>query len=101
VIAVALFPVLSPGATLIVIGLVFLAWTPVLPWLVSRRAQIDLRMNDAGLPTSLRWGAASEPVTVVEASEVGYRLALEDGSVIDVRRAIGAPGWRVLREREG
>ena len=101
VIAVALFPVLSPGATLIVIGLVFLAWTPVLPWLVSRRAQIDLRMNDAGLPTSLRWGAASEPVTVVEASEIGYRLALEDGSVIDVRRAIGAPGWRVLREREG
>lgn len=100
-IAVALFPVLSPGATLIVIGFVFVAWTPVLPWLVSHRAQIDLRMNDAGLPTALHWGAASEPVTVLEASARGYRLALEDGSVIDVRRALGAPGWRVLREREG
>jgi MFS family permease len=100
-IAVALFPVLSSGATLVVIGLVFVAWTPVLPWLVSHRAQIDLRMNDAGLPISLQWGAASEPVTVLEASELGYRLALEDGSVIDVRRANGAPGWRVLREREG
>jgi hypothetical protein len=40
-------------------------------------------------------------VTVLEASDLGYRLSLEDGSVIDVRRAIGAPGWRVLREREG
>ncbi len=101
VLAVALFPVLSPGATLVVIGIVFLAWTPVLPWLVSHRAQIDLRMNDAGLPTSLQWGATSEPVTVLEAGDTGYRLALEDGSVIDVRRARGAPGWRVLREREG
>jgi MFS family permease len=100
-IAVALFPVMSSGTTLIVVGLVFLAWTPVLPWLVARRAQIDLRMNDAGLPISLHWGAASEPVTVLEASALGYRLALEDGSVIDVRRANGAPGWRVLREREG
>jgi MFS family permease len=100
-VAVALFPVLSPTATMIVVGVVFLAWTPVLPWLVSRRAQIDLGMNDAGLPTSLRWGAASEPVTVLEASAAGYRLSLEDGSVIDVRRAVGAPGWRVLREHEG
>jgi len=100
-VAVALFPVLSSASTLIVIGIVFVAWTPVLPWLVSRRAQIDLGMDDAGLPTSLRWGAASEPVTVLESSDLGYRLALEDGSVIDVRRAIGAPGWRVLREREG
>jgi hypothetical protein len=99
--AVALFPVLSSGWTLIVIGLVFLAWTPVLPWVVSRRAQIDLGMDDAGVPTSLRWGAAHEPVSVLEASDLGYRLSLEDGSVIDVRRAINAPGWRVLREREG
>ncbi|HEX3298833.1 MAG TPA: MFS transporter [Actinomycetota bacterium] len=100
-VAVALFPVLSPASTLIVIGAIFLAWTPVLPWLVSRRAQINLRMTDAGLPTSLQWGATNEPVTVLEATELGYRLALEDGSVIDVRPAVGAPGWRVLREREG
>src|SRR3954469_16583630 len=101
VVAVALFPVLSPAATLIVVGIVFVAWTPVLPWLVARRGEIDLRMTGAGLPTWLRWGPSREPVTVVDASELGYRLALEDGSVIDVRRAIGAPGWRVWREREG
>ena len=30
-----------------------------------------------------------------------WRHQKKDGSVIDVRRAINAPGWRVLREREG
>jgi hypothetical protein len=40
-------------------------------------------------------------VTVLAASEIGYRLELEDGSVIDVRKARRAPGWTVLREREG
>jgi MFS family permease len=99
--AVIFFPHLSSAATLIVIGLLFLAWTPVLPWLVSHRPQIDLRMNEAGVPTSLHWGAAAEPVTVLAASEIGYRLELEDGSVIDVRKARRAPGWTVLREREG
>jgi len=53
------------------------------------------------VPTSLEWGAASEPVTVLAASPLGYRLELEDGSVIDVRKAAKAPGWTVLREREG
>jgi len=73
----------------------------VLPWLVSHRPQIDLHMDAAGVPTSLEWGAASEPVTVLAASALGYRLELEDGSVIDVRKAAKAPGWTVLREREG
>jgi hypothetical protein len=40
-------------------------------------------------------------VVVLAAGELGYRLELEDGSVIDVRRAERRPGWTVLREREG
>jgi MFS family permease len=101
VLAVLLFPHLSSTATLLLIGSLFLAWAPVLPWLVSHRPQIDLRMNEIGVPTSLQWGAAAEPVTVLAASDLGYRLELEDGSVIDVRKARRAPGWTVLREREG
>jgi MFS family permease len=101
VIAVVVFPVLTPAWTMAIVGVVFVLWTPVLPWLVSHRAQIDLAMDEAGVPTSLRWGAAAEPVTVLAASELGYRLELEDGSVIDVRKATNAPGWMVLREREG
>jgi len=101
VIAVLTFPVLTPAWMMIVVGVAFLLWTPVLPWLVSHRPQIDLHMDAAGVPTSLEWGAASEPVTVLAASALGYRLELEDGSVIDVRKAAKAPGWTVLREREG
>jgi hypothetical protein len=85
----------------VIVGLAFVLWAPVLPWLVSHRPQIDLQMNEAGVPTSLHWGAAAEPVTVLAASQLGYRLELEDGSVIDVRKASRTPGWTVLREREG
>ena len=100
VIAVLTFPALTPAAMMVVVGIGFLLWSPVRPWLVSHRPQIDLRMNEAGVPVSLRWGAAEEPVTVLAASAIGYRLELEDGSVIDVRKATRAPGWVVLRERE-
>jgi MFS family permease len=101
VLAVLLFPHMSSSTTLIAIGIVFILWAPVLPWLVSHRPQIDLRMDEAGAPTWLHWGAAAEPVTVLAANALGYRLELQDGSVIDVRKAAQAPGWRVLREREG
>ena len=101
VLAVVLFPVASPGAVMVLVGIAFLVWSPFLPWLVSRRAQIDLDLDQGGMPVALRWGAAREPVEVLGASELGYRLQLEDGSQIDVRRAGRAPGWTVTREREG
>jgi hypothetical protein len=99
--AIVMIQALSSSATMVVVGAVFLAWTPVLPAIVSRRPQIDLHMDAAGLPTGLQWGATYEPVTVVRASDGGYRLELQDGSVIDVQRADRRPGWTVLREREG
>ena len=68
---------------------------------MSHRPQIDLRLNADGLPIALQWGATHEPVVVLATGELGYRLELEDGSVIDVRRAERRPGWTVLREREG
>ena len=99
--AIVMIPALSPSATMVAVGAVFLAWTPVLPAIVSRRPQIDLQLDTEGVPTGLEWGATHEPVAVLDTSENGYRLQLEDGSVIDVRRAVRRPGWTVLREREG
>jgi MFS family permease len=99
--AIVMIPALSSSATMVVVGAVFIAWTPVLPAIVSRRPQIDLRMAADGTPTGLQWGATHEPVTVLATNDLGYRLELEDGSVIDVRRALRRPGWTVLREREG
>jgi MFS family permease len=99
-IAVLAFPVMSNEAVLIAVGAAFLLWTPVLPRLVGRRPQIDLELDAVGAPTTLRWGAAREPVLVLAADGSRYRLRLEDGSEIDVRPAEHAPGWTVLRERE-
>jgi len=99
--AIVMFPTLGVEGTLITVGAVFVLWTPVLPALVRRTPQIDLDLDMTGVPLALKWGAASEPVTVLSASELGYRLELEDGSVIDVRRARLAPGWTLIREREG
>ena len=100
-IAVITFPVMSNEGTLIAVGVVFVLWSPVLPRVVGRRAQIDLEFDTEGAPVALRWGATREPVLVLAADGARYRLQLEDGSEIDVRRAERAPGWRVLREREG
>ena len=83
------------------VGAVFIVWTPVLPAIVSHRPQIDLSLDALGMPIALQWGATHEPVVVLATGELGYRLELEDGSVIDVRRAERRPGWTVLREREG
>jgi MFS family permease len=99
--AIVMIPAMSPSATMVVVGAVFLVWTPVLPAIVSHRPQIDLRLDALGVPIGLQWGATHEPVVVLAAGELGYRLELEDGSVIDVRRADRRPGWTVLREREG
>ena len=99
--AIVMFPHLGIEGTLIVVGLVFVAWSPVLPWIVARRAQIALDLDPEGMPTALRWGAAREPVRVLGTSDLGFRLQLEDGSEIEVRRARRAPGWTVAREREG
>ena len=99
--AIVMIPAMSPSATMVVVGAVFIAWTPVLPAIVSHRPQIDLQLDADGVPGALQWGATHEPVVVLAANALGYRLELEDGSVIDVRRAERRPGWTVLREREG
>jgi predicted MFS family arabinose efflux permease len=100
-IAVVLFPAVSDEAVVVLVGVVFVLWTPVLPLTVGRTPQIDLVLDEKGHPVALRWGAAEEPVLVLAADGERYRLELADGSQIDVRPALRAPGWRVLREREG
>jgi MFS family permease len=99
-IAVVTFPALSDAAVLVMVGLVFVLWTPVLPLLVGRRPQMDLEFDGDARPTALRWGAAREPGRVEGADAGRYRLRLGDGSEIDVRRAVDAPGWAVVREQE-
>jgi MFS family permease len=105
-IAIPLFPALGPAWTLAAVGLVFLLWAPVLPRWVRRVPEIDLRFGaGAGEPRAIVWGGVEEPISVQRAWEemrdgvrrTCLRLALADGTVLDVSRGPGGP-WE--RDRE-
>jgi predicted MFS family arabinose efflux permease len=103
-VAIPLIPLLGDAGTVAAIGLVFVAWAPVLPRWVGRVPSIDLRFTDgAEEPTSIAWGGVEEAVQVRRAWEQHgrrcFRLALADGSEIEVS---GGPGrWRRDAETTG
>jgi MFS family permease len=116
-IAVGLFPGDPPSATreagsLIAIGVVFVLFTPVLPAWIGRVPEIALRFVSGAKaeewPRSIEWGGVQEPVEVVRSELIerdgsrlrAFRLALEDGSTVDVERAEPAGEWRIVREAE-
>jgi len=100
--AIPLFPKLGDAGTVALVGLVFVLWTPVLPRWIGRVPDVDLRFAPGtDRPTGIVWGGVEEAVEVLDAWERegrrGYRLALADGSVVDVA---GVPGdWHRERER--
>ena len=101
-VAIPLFPWLGDAGTVAVVGVVFVLWTPVLPRWVRGVPALDLRFEPgAARPHAIVWGGVEESVEVRDAWErddrLGFRLALADGSELEVA---GRPGaW--LREHEG
>jgi predicted MFS family arabinose efflux permease len=95
--AIPLLPLLGDAGTVAVVGMVFVAWTPVLPRWVGRVPGIDLRFTGgAPQPTAIVWGGVEESVQVRRAWERDgrrcFRLVMADGSEIEVS---GGPGqWR-------
>jgi MFS family permease len=111
-IAVGLFPVLGEGGSLIVIGAVFVLWTPVLPAWIGHVPEIRLRFVEGARaeewPRTIEWGGVEEPVEVVRSALVerdgarlrAFRLSMADGSTVDVERADADGAWRLVREAE-
>jgi hypothetical protein len=116
-IAVMLFPGDAPSAlreagSLVAIGAVFVLFTPALPAWIGRVPEITLRFVSGAKaeewPRSIEWGGVQEPVEVVRSGLVeregtrfrAFRLALEDGSTLDVERAEPDGDWRIVREAE-
>jgi hypothetical protein len=110
-IAIPLFPALGTAWTLAVIGLAFVAWTPVLPRWIAHAPEILLRFHEAGRaeawPLSIQWGGVEETVEV-ERSWLDerdglrlrcFRLTLADGTKLDVSRPEPDGEWRIDRER--
>jgi MFS family permease len=111
--AILLLPAFKERGAAALVGVLFLAWSPVLPSWLARIPEIRLKFYEGGkaeeVPRSIVWGGVEEPVQV-EASWLEerdgqrltcFRLALADGSTIEVSRPEPAGNWRIERETDG
>lgn len=110
VLAIGLLPALGVRGAAAFVALTFLLWAPVLPAWIRRVPEIRLRFYAGAAgeewPRSIRWGGVEEPVEVVRSAFVEregvrrrtFRLALEDGTVLDVSRADPGGDWGIDRE---
>ncbi len=110
-IAIPMLPALGEGWSVAVIGVAFLLWSPVLPRWIGRAPQIVIRFSEGAKaeewPRAIGWGGVEETVEVErswleERSGVRlacFRLALQDGTVIDVSKPVDGTAWRLDSER--
>jgi MFS family permease len=110
-VTIPLLPRVGVPWSVAIVGIAFLAWSPVLPRWLRRAPEIVLRFHEGGRaeewPRAIRWGGVEETVEV-ERSWVAerdgvrlrcFRLALQDGSVLEVSSVEPNGPWRVDRER--
>jgi hypothetical protein len=108
--AIPMIDRLGEEGTLAAIGVAFLLWSPVVGRWYGRDPQIELRFYAGGradeIPRAIVWGGAEEPVEVVRTwreerdgeRRLGFRLALPDGTALEVSRPEPDGPWRLDRE---
>jgi MFS family permease len=108
--AIPLLPALGEAWTVASIGVVFLLWSPILPRWLSRAPEIRVRFYAGARadeePRSVVWGGVEEDVEVIRRwlderdgqRRMRYRLALADGTEIEISRSDDEPAWRLDRE---
>jgi MFS family permease len=106
-VAVVLIPHLSTGWLVAGVGLVYLAWTPVLPWWIRRPQWVRVRFYAGGSAEELARAvelAGEEQSVETEGSwweeRTGrrvrrLRLRADDGTRLDVVNEAGSNRWRV------
>ena len=110
--AVPMIPGLGVEGSLAVVGAAFLLWSPVVGRWYGREPDLRLRFYAGArgdeVPRAIVWGGAEEPVEVVRTwreerdgeRRLAFRLALEDGTQLDVSRSEPEGPWRLDRERD-
>ena len=110
--AIWMIPGLGRAGTLAAVGIVFLLWVPVIGRWYGREPELTIRFYAGGRadeePRSMVWGGVEEPVEVVRTwkeerdgrRRLGFRLALPDGTELDVSRPEPDGPWRVDREAD-
>jgi predicted MFS family arabinose efflux permease len=108
--AIWMIPGLGRGGALATVGIAFLLWTPIVGRWYGREPELTIRFYAGGradeVPRSIVWGGAEEGVDVVRtwreerdgARRLAFRLALTDGTELDVSRPEPNGPWRLDRE---
>lgn len=108
--AIPLVPALGEARLAAAIGLAFLLYAPVLPRWLARAPEISLRFYAGAradeVPRAIVWGGVEERVRVEREwleerdgeRRRAFRLALEDGTTVQVSRAEPDGPWRLDRE---
>jgi predicted MFS family arabinose efflux permease len=108
--AIWMIPELGRGGSLAAVGIAFLLWTPIVGRWYGREPELTIRFYAGGradeVPRSIVWGGAEERVDVVRtwreerdgARRLAFRLALTDGTELDVSRPEPDGPWRLDRE---
>ncbi len=108
--AVPLLPAVGEQGAAAIVGVAFLLWVPVLPRWLARAPEIRLRFTEGGRadewPVAVVWGGVEEPAEVLDSALEErdgvrmrrFRLALADGTVLDVGREEPDGEWRIERE---
>jgi predicted MFS family arabinose efflux permease len=108
--AIPMIPGLGVPGSLVAVGAAFLVIVPLIGrWYgavpeLAIRAYAGARADE--VPRSIVWGGAEEPVEVIRTwreerdgeRRLGFRLALADGTELDVSRAEPDGAWRLDRE---
>jgi MFS family permease len=108
--AIPMLNALGPAWSVAVVGLLFVAWSPVLPRWIGRIPELTLRFYEGGRaeeePRAIVWGGVEETVDVearaLEETDgirrMRYRLRMRDGSLIEVSKAEPEGTWTLDRE---
>jgi hypothetical protein len=110
--AIPMIPRLDVGGSLAIVGIVFVLWPPVIGRWYGREPELTIHFVAGGradeTPRAIYWGGAEEPVELVRTwreerdgqRRLAFRLALADGTELDVSRPEPDGRWRVDREGE-
>lgn len=108
--AIPMLPRLGEAWSVALVGAVFLLWSPVLPRWIARVPELAIRFYEGARaeeePRAVVWGGVEETVEVRRRwlderdgeRRMRYRLAMQDGTVIEVSKAEGETAWRLDRE---
>jgi predicted MFS family arabinose efflux permease len=109
-VAIAMRRWLGPEVSVALIGAAFVLYAPVLPRWIARAPELVVRFYEGGRaeewPRTVVWGGVEERAVVQRSwmeerdgeRRRWFRLALEDGTVIEVSGPEGTGTWRLERE---